>query len=50
MALQENKASLAQFICTNLEKDGANYFKFKDGNELIVSGGFEQIEKAWSDV
>jgi hypothetical protein len=29
-----------------LEKDGANYFK--NGNELIVSGGFEQIEKAWS--
>ncbi|KAL8591673.1 hypothetical protein ACOMHN_056789 [Nucella lapillus] len=39
--LEENKASLANFLCEELEKN----FRNEPGKELVLSGGFSDAEK-----
>ncbi|KAL8621266.1 hypothetical protein ACOMHN_008091 [Nucella lapillus] len=42
--LEENKASLANFLCEELAKN----FRNEPGKELVLSGGFSDAEKVWS--
>eukprot|EP00745_Piridium_sociabile_P034091 TRINITY_DN5858_c0_g1_i7.p1 TRINITY_DN5858_c0_g1~~TRINITY_DN5858_c0_g1_i7.p1 ORF type:complete len:942 (+),score=252.29 TRINITY_DN5858_c0_g1_i7:556-3381(+) len=44
IALDENKASLTDFLCTEL----ARKFQNEPGRELVLSGGFADAAKVWT--
>ena len=46
VTLDENKASLAHFLCTKLPEN----CKLLSGQELVVSGGFNDPKKTWSSI
>ena len=46
VTLDENKASLAHFLCTKLSEN----CKLLPGQGLVVSGGFNDPKKTWSSI
>ena len=46
VTLDENKASLAHFLCTKLSEN----CKLLPGQELVVSGNFNNPKKTWSSI
>ena len=46
VTLDENKASLAHFLCTKRSEN----CKLLPGQELVVSGGFNDPKKTWSSI